>query len=177
MAKAKEKTPKRSYKLDVMTLLEAVDTNKKNFYSNLTEEEKKGFSPWVAVRWMSTLSDNNPNRDYAILATNDLVNLYVKSLSNSHPELVYLLMTVAGTGKKQYHSWIPTNTKKASSTPKFDKILIEMNSLCNEDELSILKNSFSIEEATELSKRSGIDDKTLKEVREELKKLFSNKDD
>ena len=171
---AKEKSAKRTFKLDVMTLLEAADTNKKGFYANLTDEEKKGFSPWVAIRWLSTLGDASPNRDYALLATNDLVNMYVKSLG-AHPELVYLLMTVAGVGKKQYHQWIPSNTKRTSACSKFDALLLEQHPGSNEEELAILRNSFSIDEAVDFAKRGGTDDKTLKDIREEIKKLHKDR--
>ena len=44
------KAAKRSFKLDIFTLLEAADTNKLDFYDNLTEEEKKGVYRAISLR-------------------------------------------------------------------------------------------------------------------------------
>ena len=159
---------KRSYKLDLMTVLEAADRGRRDFYTNLTEEERKAFAPRVLIRWLSTLNDTNSNQTYAILAVNDLINLGLWSLGK-HPELVWLLMTVAGTGKKQYHSWIPTR-KSAGSTPRLDALIGAIWPHSNSMEQSILKNNHTAAQWLELAAGSGISDRELKELRDELKK-------
>lgn len=171
---AKEKTAKRSYKLDIMTVLEAIDTNKREFYSNLTDEEKKSVVPRVLVRWLSAVSDNNRQRDWYILAANDLVNNHLWALGKDHQELLWLLMTVAGTGKKQYHQWIPANQKKTSSSPKLDELLKSQHPGANEIELSILKQGLGKDGILELARASGINDNAVKEIQAELKKLVTD---
>lgn len=171
---AKEKAAKRSYKLDIMTVLEAIDTNKKEFYNNLTDEEKKSVVPRVLVRWLSTVSDNNQARDWYILAANDLVNNNLWALGKDHQELLWLLMTVAGTGKKQYHQWIPANQKKASSTPKLDDMLKNLHPGANEIELGILKGGLGKDGILELANRSGLNDNAIKEIQNEIKKLVTD---
>lgn len=166
---AKNKDPKRSYKLDIMTVLEAADRGIKDFYNNLTEEEQKAFAPRVLIRWLSTVSDKSNHKEYAILATNDLVNLGMWSLSK-HPELIWLLMTVAGTGKKQYHQWIPMS-KGASSTPKLDQLITQVWPHTNSQEQQMLKKLRSNEQWRELAQDSGWDDKQIKDLVNELKKI------
>ena len=166
---AKNKEPKRSYKLDIMTVLEAADRGIKDFYNNLTEEEQKAFAPRVLIRWLSTVSDKSNHKEYAILATNDLVNLGMWSLSK-HPELIWLLMTVAGTGKKQYHQWIPMS-KGASSTPKLDQLITQVWPHTNSQEQQMLKKLRSNEQWRELARDSGWDDKQIKDLVNELKKI------
>ena len=166
---AKNKEPKRSYKLDIMTVLEAADRGIKDFYNNLTEEEQKAFAPRVLIRWLSTVSDKSNHKEYAILATNDLVNLGMWSLSK-HPELIWLLMTVAGTGKKQYHQWIPMS-KGASSTPKLDQLITQVWPHTNSQEQQMLKKLRSNEQWRELAQDNGWDDKQIKDLVNELKKI------
>lgn len=172
---AKKAEAKRSYKLDIMTVLEAADRGEKGFYDNLTDEEKKAFAPRVLVRWLSALSDKSAHQQYAILATNDLVNLGLWSLSR-HPELVWLLMCVGGTGRKQYHQWI-AQAKAVSSTPRLDSFITEHWPQTNSTERSMLKRLKSAEEWLELAKSSGMDDKSVKELRDELKKIQLNSGD
>jgi hypothetical protein len=156
---AKKTEAKRSYKLDIMTVLEAADKGVKEFYTNLTEEEQKAFSPRVLIRWLSTVSDKSAHKEYAILW----------SLSK-HPELIWLLMTVAGTGKKQYHQWIPMS-KGTSSTPKLDQLITQVWPHTNSQEQQMLKNLRSSLEWQELAKDLGWDDKQIKDLVNELKKI------
>ena len=166
---AKKTEAKRSYKLDIQTVLEAADKGVKPFYVNLTEEEQKAFAPRVMIRWMSTLSDKNDAKYYQILATNDLVNLGMWSLIK-HPELLWLLMCVSGTGRKQYHGWIPM-TKSATTTPKLDDFIHEHWPHTNKQERDILKKIKPQTEWLDMVKQSGADDKHIKEIRNELQKL------
>lgn len=166
---AKKAEAKRSYKLDIMTVLEAADRGVKDFYTNLTEEERKSFAPRVLIRWLSAVSDKSDFKHYSILATNDLVNLGLWSLSR-HPELIWLLMTVAGTGRKQYHTWIP-QSKAASSTPRLDAFIGQHWPHTNATERSMLKNIKTAEEWLELARGSGMDDRSVKELKDELKKV------
>jgi len=160
--------PKRTFKLDLMTLLEAIDKQDKTFYSNLTEEERKGFAPRVVVRWLATLAEQNPYKEYQLLAANDLVNNGLYSLGK-HPELQYLLMCVAGVGKKQYHQWIGTKNV-GSKTPKTDALLLSVYGEANDTEMEILRSMYTQETLLKLASESGLDDKQLKELRDEQKK-------
>lgn len=165
---AKATTGKRSYKLDLKTTLEAADRGLKDYYTNLTEEERKGFAPKVLLRWLSSLPDNNPQQQYAIIATNDLVNIGLYKRSKD-VELTWLLMTLAGTGKKAYHSWIPTR-KSLGKTPLWDQFIQDQWPECKEHEWGILKTVYDREEWVEMALNSGMSDKQVKEFRNELKK-------
>lgn len=169
MAKKATTTAKRSYKLDLMGTLEAADRGLKDYYDNLTEEERKGFAPVVLIRWLSTLSDNNSSQAYALIATNDLVNLGLFQLQKNHPELVWKLMCVAGTGKKQYHQWIP-NKKHSSKTPLLDQFIQELYPLANQDEQQILRSQVSADRWLQMAQDSGYSDKQMRDLRNEFKK-------
>lgn len=165
---AAKTTAKRSYKLDLKTTLEAADRGLRDYYTNLTEEERKGFAPKVLVRWLSSLPDTNPQQQYSIIATNDLVNLGLYRRSN-HPELTWLLMTLAGTGRKAYHTWIPTR-KSEGRTPLLDEFIREHWPTCNDDEMELLRSLYTQEEWVSLAQESGLTDKAVKDLKNELKK-------
>jgi hypothetical protein len=165
---AKKSEAKRSYKLDIMTVLEAADLGKKDFYLNLTEEERKSVVPKVLIRWLSAVADRNPAQQYSILAVNDLVNLGLWNLSK-HPELVWHLMCVAGTGRKQYHQWIAT-AKSNSGSPKLNSLIEEVWPRANDLEQDILKQNFSSDQWLDLAKNVGWNDRNIKDLKNELAK-------
>lgn len=172
---AKKTEAKRTYKLDIQTVLEAADKNYKDFWDNLTEEEQKAFVPKIVMRWQSALSDKHDLRYYQLLATNDLVNVGMWSLSK-HPELLWKLLCVAGTGKKQYHMWIPNN-KKESTTPKWDKFISEIYPHLNQTEQKMIKSIKTSSEWLELITQSGADDKLIKDIKNEIQKYHKTGDD
>ena len=164
----KKTEAKRTYKLDIMTVLEAADKGVKDFYLNLTEEEQKAFAPRVVLRWLSAVSDKSGQSAYAILATNDLINLGFWNLTR-HPELLWLLMCVSSTGRKQYHAWIPQHTK-TTSTPKLDEFITHIYPHINSQETQILKRVKSVSDWISLMQDAGCDDKQIKAIKDELKK-------
>lgn len=165
---SKTKTPKRSYKLDIMTVLEAADRNMVDFYDNLTEEEQKAFAPSVIMRWMSAVGNNNPQQQYNIMAVNDLVNIGLWNL-NKHPELVWKLLAISGTGKKQYHQWIPRG-KETDKSPKLEHLIEQYWPHSNTQEKNMIKALRTEQEWLEFASDCGMDDGFLKELRNEFKK-------
>lgn len=165
---AKPPTAKRTYKLDIGTVMEAADKGKREFYTNLTDEEKKSFVPVTAQRWLSDVRDRTKQAQY-ILNTNTLVNPYVFTLTKHH-ELLWLLMSVVGCGTKQYHGYIPTKSKR-SSTKLVDQMLSEIYPYCNEDEWNIVKSLYTNDDLIQLAKDMSKDDKFIKDLTNEIKKI------
>lgn len=172
---AKKTEAKRTYKLDIQTVLEAADKGIKGFYENLTEEEQKAFTPLITMRWQSGLSDKSDHNRYQILATNDLVNLGMWSLGK-HPELLWKLLCVASTGRKQYHTWIPMS-KKETTTPKWDTFINTYWPHINEQERSMLKQIKPLSEWLDLVKDAGADDKLIKDIKNEIQKFQKRESD
>lgn len=159
---------KKVYKLDLMSVLQSLDKQNKSFYAELTDEEKKGYSPLVIMRYMSSLTDQNKNAAYAVLATNDLVNIGFWSLSK-YPDLQHLLLCLTGIGDKQYRPWLATKRSKRGNS-KIDEWLLEQDSSLNDDELEIIKTQFDKKSWEEFVKSSGASDTKVKELLEAWKK-------
>jgi hypothetical protein len=160
---------KRDYKLDIMEVLAAIDRGDRGYYAGLTDEERKAYKPLVIMRWMSALPDQNPANVFGLLATNDLVNVGFWELTQ-HPELQHMLMCAAGTGRKQFRSWIPMAGRK-TKTRKLDEYLRERHPDAGYDELDLLKSQLDRKGFKDQLEQEGLGDKVIKELLEELKKL------
>lgn len=140
-------------------MLHAIDTNKFDFYSKLSEEDKKAFSPWLAMRYAS--SANGAAAYHYLLMVNDIVNVQFSSLKN-HPELQWKLLAVCGIGKDNFHPWIPPGGKKKAD--KIQKFLHESYPSLNRSEIELLVAINSRDEIKQLAKDRGLDDKEIKEL-------------
>lgn len=161
-------TAKKSHKLDLTAVLNALDRQDLNFYTRLSDDDKKSYVPLILMRYMSSLSDQNNNSAYAVLATNDLVNVGFWNLSK-HQELQHQLLCLTGLGKKQYRTWLPT--KKTKRSNKLVKWISEQNPEFNEMELDIFISKFTKDTWEEYLKDLGLDDKEVKELVEAWKKI------
>jgi len=164
-----KKANTQGQKLSLDAVLQALDNRDFGFYERLTDEERKGYSPFLLMRYMSSLSPQSPMQSYAVLATNDLVNLGFFSLGK-HPELQHKLMCLAGTGRKQYRPYVGAKNAK-SKTKVVDEFLLGLYPSINAEELSLLKSQLDKESLRQLGKDAGLSDSELKELVEDGKKL------
>jgi hypothetical protein len=164
-----KKANTQGQKLSLDAVLQALDNRDFGFYERLTDEERKGYSPFLLMRYMSSLSPQSPMQSYAVLATNDLVNLGFFGLGK-HPELQHKLMCLAGTGRKQYRPYVGAKNAK-SKTKVVDEFLQGLYPSINTEELSLLKSQLDKESLRQLGKDAGLSDSELKELVEDGKKL------
>jgi hypothetical protein len=90
----------KEFALDIFHLLGQVDKKDALFFSKLTDEQKKGYAPLVAMRWMSGTTD-----EQQIVMLNELVNRYVFQIGD-HKELLYKLQCAASSGISRRYSWM-----------------------------------------------------------------------
>jgi len=95
-------------KFDLFEALAALDRKDYDYYETLTSEQKKKFSAYMMLMWMSTVSNVRFQKDY-ILNTNKIANIYFFSETvQKHPKLQWLMLCASSPLKgKQYHKWIP----------------------------------------------------------------------
>lgn len=138
--------------------LNAMDFSNKDFYKNLSEQQKKDIGLWVLMRFMSS-SQNQA--EHHIIMVNDIVNDNFNVISR-HPELQWKLLALCGTNKKQYHPWIapPKGVKKN----KLEAAILEFYPLLKDDELELLISINGQSDWEEFFKENGFDDKMIKEI-------------
>jgi hypothetical protein len=153
-----EKPTKKASTLTLKMELPAMDFCNKYFYRNLSAEHKKEISLWVLMRYMSS-SQNHA--EHHLMMVNDLVNNEFNSLKK-HPELQWMLLSLCGTGREQFHPWIPP--PKGIKKDRIEEALIQIYPLLKSDDIELLLKLNSKEELVELFKDNGLDDKTIKEI-------------
>lgn len=158
---------KKKASIPLQEMLKAIDTNDFDFYSRLDEEQKKAFSPWLAMRYAS--SAKGMAAYHYLLHVNDIVNVEFSTFNPSkefnrdgHPELQWKLLAVCGQGKTTYHPYIPPGKKKTIS--KLHKFLQELNPLLNSDEVNLLLAMNDKDDMILLAQNHGYSDKEIKEL-------------
>ena len=150
---------KKAAKVPLREMLNALDRNDFDFYSRLDKEQKKAFSPWLAMRYASSASGMDAY--HYLLMVNDLVNVDFSSLKK-HPELQWKLLATCGIGHTSYHKYIQPGKKKTK--PKLSNFLLKVYPTLSEQELVLLLGMNDKDDITQLAKDNGLSDKEIKEL-------------
>ncbi len=167
-------TKTTAQKLSLDTVLQAIDRKDLGFYDRLTDDEKKSYSPFILMRYMSSLGPQSDLAAYAVLATNDIVNNGFFSLGK-HPELQHKLMCLTGTGKKQYRPYIGSKGSSKTSSKVIDEFLMGLYPNINQTELDMLKSQYNKDTIQQLGEDAGLSKAEIKELVEDAKKFYKTK--
>tara|TARA_Y100000768_G_scaffold158864_1_gene118622 strand:- start:15208 stop:15675 length:468 start_codon:yes stop_codon:yes gene_type:complete len=141
-------------------IMAAIDKKDRNFYNNLSDEQKKAFSAWMMMRYCSSVQ----GRDAAnyIYMTNELVNYQFSEVSK-HPELQWLLLSACGIGKIQFHPYLkPPNSRKKKN--KIFEFIYNIYPHMKAEDINNMIDINTKEELTEFAVAHGYDDKTIKDI-------------
>ena len=138
----------------------AIDRKNRSWYDNLNDEQKKAFSAWMMMRYASSVQGGNA-ASYLFMV-NECVNKNFMDLSK-HPELQWLLFTLCGSGKKEFHPYIkPPGSRKKKN--KVGEWLSEMYPLMKADEIAMLLEINHKDDLKALARENGMTDKEIKEL-------------
>ena len=155
-------------KLPLSDVLSAIDRKDFNWYANLDAEKKKAWSSWLFIRYAS--STKSKDRDELILNTNEFVNKHYGDI-HKHEELVWKLMCLTGTGKKQFHEWIkPPNSK--IKTDAISQFVSETHPTLNGREVELFLKMNDVSDLKQMAIDMGMSDKEVSEIFEKKKILF-----
>ena len=138
----------------------AIDRKNRSWYDNLNDEQKKAFSAWMMMRYASSVQGGNA-ASYLFMV-NECVNKNFMDLSK-HPELQWMLFTLCGSGKKEFHPYIkpPTSRKKKNKVAEW---LSGQYPLMKADEINMLMQINDTDDFKSLAKEAGMTDKEIKEL-------------
>lgn len=146
--------------LPLKNVMGALDKKQKKWYTSLNDEQKKAFSAWMMMRYASSVQGGNAA--HYILMVNEFVNQNFSDVSK-HPELQWLLMSLCGSGKVEFHPYIkPPNARKKKS--KVQDLLSEMLPHLKNDEVDLLMDINNKDTLKEYFKSNGYDDKSIKDI-------------
>lgn len=148
-------------KLDIKRELRAVNAKDYDFYNNLTDEEKKAFSPYILMRYTSNVTLDRDIQEWFVEMTNECVNKHHWQLSKNHKNLLWKLFAATGTGINCYHPYLAASKK--TKTDKFEKLLEEIYPTKKLSDIKLLASIMDQKDRNELFDKMGFDKKQRKE--------------
>jgi hypothetical protein len=101
------------------------DRKNREFYSDLTDEERKRFSNYLMIRWGSSVQGSRDLQEFYVIATNERLNKHFFAV-NRHPQLQWLMATTVSPGMGTHrHQWISPKKKDGGSN-EIKKQLMEL---------------------------------------------------
>jgi hypothetical protein len=151
-----------SDKLNIKNEMRQFDIKNRDFYDELTDEEKKKYSNYLILRWGSSVRGNSDLAKYYVLSMNQNVNKHFWEL-NKHPKLQWLLLTCVSPNMGTFdHDWIAFKGKAAKN--KRAQLIAELNPGMKMDEAEMLSKLLSPDVISEYLKDLGWEDKKIKEA-------------
>lgn len=148
-------------KLDIGRELSAVNFRKHDFYKNLTEEEKKSFSPYILMRYISNPQTDSETYEFILERVNDLVNINHWTLSKGHKQLLWELFASCGVGANLKYTYLKANSKEKAN--KIEKLLEELYPAMKLCDIKLLASLMDKKDKEELFDKMGFDKKQRKE--------------
>ena len=126
-----------SDKLNIGNEMRQFDMKNRNFYDELTDEERKKFSNYLMIRWGSSVQGAQELQEYYVQSCNHYLNKHFFSI-NKHPKLQWLCATAVSPGMGVHkHQWISPKKKEAGAS-SIRKQLAEIYPNMKDDELDLL---------------------------------------
>lgn len=147
-----------SDKLNIGNEMRQLDRKNRDFYDELTPEEKKKFSTFLMLRWGSSVEGPRELQEYYVRSCNYYLNKRFFEISK-HPKLQWLCATALspdmGTPR---HPWIAPKKKESGASAK-RKALIAMFPHYKDDEIDVMMAITTQKEIDEYNKKAGVDKK------------------
>lgn len=101
-------------KLELKDILAAIDTNSKEVWDELSDEEKKEVGFYVLNRFVSSVGGTRKMKEHYLLLVNQRYNKDLFDLLNKHNKLLWQLLCSCSHESKeiQSHPWIPLKREK-----------------------------------------------------------------
>lgn len=141
-------------KLSIANEMRQFDLKNRNFYDDLTTEEKKKFSNYLMLRWGSAVEGNYMEQAVYVLSCNENLNKHFFDI-NRHPKLQWLCATTVspGWGSKR-HPWIAPKKKVAGASAR-RKQLQEIFPTYKDDEIDVMMTVWSQKDIDAYNKQAG----------------------
>ena len=149
-----------SDRLSIGNEMRQFDLKNRKFYDELTEEERKKFSPYLMIRWGSAVEGSRELQEFYVISTNERLNKHFFNVNTSkHKKLQWLMATTVSPDMGSVkHNWIAPKKKESGASAK-RKQLAELFPHYKDDELDVMMTVVSQKEIDQYLKQSGRDSK------------------
>ena len=143
-------------KLNIANEMKMFDHKVREFYDELTEEERKKFAPFLMIRWGSSVEGSRDLQEFYVIATNERLNKNFFNINSTrHRKLQWLMATsVSPDLGTQRHPWIAPKKKEAGASAR-RKTLVAMYPHYKDDEIDVMMQIVSDKEIRQYLKDSG----------------------
>lgn len=126
-------------KLSIGNEMAQFDSKNRLFFDELTDEERKKFSPFLMIRYGSSVSGNRDLQEFYLIATNERLNKKFFAVNTTqHKKLQWLMATTVSPGLGNFrHNWIAPR-KKEPGAGSMRKQLMELFPHLKDDEVDLL---------------------------------------
>ena len=147
-------------KLQLNSILSALDSKNREYYENLTQEEQKEIQPYLLLRYMAFVKGSPELCKWYLHASNEFVNKGFWNIPSKHKKFMWnqLCDISPGMGKK-YHQWVPINKQKKN---KKIEVLERIYPEYGYDELKVLDKKYTNNDVRKLLKERGWTDEEIK---------------
>lgn len=156
MAKAKKATEEKFEKTEfnLFEALTALDKKDYGYYDRLTDEQKKGFSPYMLVQYLCSVKGSRDLQSYYLQSVEYHANKYLldnilTKKDNPHPKLQWLMLCASSPGlSSQFHPWIPqikekiTKLKEPAKLKDIKEYYKKIYSRASEDDIEQLASEY-----------------------------------
>jgi hypothetical protein len=145
-----------SDKLNIGNEMRQLDAKNRDFYDELTVEERKKFSTFLMVRWGSAVDGDRELQEYYVQSTNHYLNKHFFTM-HRHPKLQWLMATAVSPGMgAMRHNWIAPKKKEAGASA-LKKQLRELYPHFRDDEIDLMAALTDKKEIAQLQRAHGND--------------------
>jgi hypothetical protein len=145
-----------SDKLNIGNEMRQLDAKNRDFYDELTPEERRKFSTFLMVRWGSAVDGSQEIQEYYVQSTNHYLNKHFFTM-HRHPKLQWLMATAVSPGMgAQRHNWIAPKKKEAGASA-IKKQLRELYPHFKDDEIDLMAALTDRKEIAQLQRAHGND--------------------
>lgn len=143
-----------SDKLTIANEMRVFDNKERDFYDNLTDEERKKFSNYLMIRWGSAVQGSPELQEFYLIACNERLNKHFFAV-NKHPKLQWLMATSVSPGMGSWkHQWIAPKKKETGSS-EVKKFLMELYPSMKMSDIDALSKFVTKKDITEFKKSQG----------------------
>lgn len=145
-------------KLSIANEMKQFDLKNRQFYDELTPEERKKFSTFLMLRWGSAVQGSQELQEFYVIATNERLNKHFFNVGK-HPKLQWLMATsVSPDMGAMKHNWIAPKKKEAGLSAK-RKALMEIYPTYKDDEIDVMAQITTQKDIDAYFKSAGQDKK------------------
>jgi hypothetical protein len=100
--------------LNIHNEMRALDLKQRDWFDRLEPELQRKFSPFLMLRWGSSVQGSSELQEYYLLSTNQRLNRHFFSISAArHKKLLWLMATAVSPDLgAQRHAWIAQRREK-----------------------------------------------------------------